>query len=138
MKFLNLHYPSLSQVQLYQAGIKFHNLVTDANFEARRHQAVAIKRSKFLPSRGLSSIPGLIASLKCFACSGTGKVKNLMPKPHLGNFCCGIMLLGNYCSSCGKSLKSLCEPPNETNCMSCNGTDKALHVCIFKTYATHG
>ena len=69
------------------------------------------------------------ANLKCYSCGGTGKVKDLLSRPNLGTFCCGSLQSGNYCISCGKSLKPLFEPSRETNCTACNGTGRAFHVC---------
>lgn len=68
-------------------------------------------------------------NLKCFSCNGTGRVKNLLPKPITGTYCCGLKQYGNYCTNCGGSLKPLFEPPIDVKCVSCNGTGRSYHFC---------
>jgi|GEM_PF-3291577 len=75
------------------------------------------------------------ANIECPSCGGSGKEKDLFGVQvggFEGNYCCGQVSLGNYCSICGKSLKPVEElPKKEKRCINCNGTGKILHRCGF-------
>ena len=62
-------------------------------------------------------------NLKCFACNGTGRIKNIA---NSGSMCCGRYQSGNFCSNCRKPIIKL--NPFKT-CSSCGGSGRIIHVC---------
>ena len=116
---------------LLKTNLAFHS---DRCFAVAKHQPINFSLGDPFSQLEVKMFgdfcPKCGTDLKCFSCNGTGKLKDRFPKPNLGTFCCGSYQTDNYCSSCGKLLKSLLDLPSETTCSSFNGSGRIkFHVC---------